>query len=96
MADGGSSEWIGSSLMKRITFQSTAAHMFRPMISNAMTPLRIDRMPMMPMWVGPSWLSPRRPSHIEWRGVMTRAPSPRGTGGPASNGAASSMLVNSV
>ena len=97
LADGGSSDRNGSILMKRITFQSTDAHMFSPMISIATKPQAMDSMPSTPRWVGPTCPSPSRPSQTECRGVIiTRGLDPRGGGGPGSNGPTTSIDVNSV
>jgi hypothetical protein len=48
LAGGGSSDKNGSILMKRRKFQSSAAHMFRPMISKAVMPQAMDISPVAP------------------------------------------------
>ena len=70
--------------------------MLRPMISIATKPQTIDRMPITPRWVGPTCVSPIRPSQTEWRGCNTRGLAPRGSGSPASTGPLTSMEVNIV
>ena len=63
--DGGSSARKGSSLMKRMRFQSTEAHMLRPITSMATKPKAMDNSPSQPRTIGPSWSSPILPSSFE-------------------------------
>ncbi len=96
LAEGGSSDRNGSSLMNRITFQSTCASMFRPMISNATKPHTMDRIAD-GADVGRAHLrlaQPAEPDRVAR--PQHAAAEPFGTGGPASNGASSSIEVNSV